>query len=75
MKFLALALLFTSCTQAEYSEIDPFLTGGTLAVAGEYPSAVLIRSPGTQNPLCGGTIIDKEHVRMKTVCCSVFLLN
>lgn len=60
MKFLALLAIICICAQAE--EIDPFLTGGSLAVAGEFSSAVLIRSPGTTNPLCGGTIIDREHV-------------
>ena len=61
MKIFALAL-FIACTQAKHLEIEPSLTGGSLAVAGEFPSAVLIRSPGTQNPLCGGSIIDSQHV-------------
>lgn len=60
MKFLALLAIICACALAE--EIDPFLTGGALAVAGEFSSAVLIRAPGTTNPLCGGTIIDREHV-------------
>lgn len=63
MKLLALLAIICSCVLAK--EIDPFLTGGTLAVSGEFPSAVLIRAPGTETPLCGGTIIDREHVSKK----------
>lgn len=63
MKFLLLAI-FVACSQAELEKVDPFLTGGAVAVAGEFPSAVFIRSPGTPSqPLCGGTIIDNQHVR------------
>lgn len=61
MKILTLAFII-ACTQAKNLEIEPFLTGGSVAVAGEFPSAVVIRSPGTQNPLCGGSIIDSQHV-------------
>lgn len=60
MKFLVLLAII--CAYAKAEEVDPFLTGGALAVAGEFSSAVLIRSPGTMTPLCGGTIIDREHV-------------
>lgn len=61
MKFLLLAF-FIACSQVEAEQVETFLTGGTLALAGEFPSAVLIRAPGTPNQLCGGTIIDREHV-------------
>lgn len=62
MKFLLLALV-AAVVQAENQIIDPFLTGGIPAMGGEFPSAVFIRSPGTPNqPLCGGTIIDRQHV-------------
>lgn len=63
MKFLLLAI-FIACSQVQAEEVSPFLTGGALALAGEFPSAVFIRAPGTPlQPLCGGTIIDREHVR------------
>lgn len=61
MKLFLLALLF-ACSQAEVEEINPFLTGGAIALLGEFPSAVYIRAPGTINSLCGGTIIDRQHV-------------
>lgn len=61
---LILATLLIAFSQAENQEINPLLNGGIPAVAGEFPSAVFIRSPGTPNqPLCGGTIIDRQHVR------------
>lgn len=63
MKLFLFGLLI-AFAWAENQEIDPLLTGGAVAILGEFPSAVLIRSPGTPNqPLCGGTIIDSQHVR------------
>jgi secreted trypsin-like serine protease len=63
MKLFLVALL-VACARAELEDVDPFLTSGTLAIVGEFPSSVFIRSPGTpQQPLCGGTILDREHVR------------
>jgi hypothetical protein len=61
MKLLLVAILI-ACSQAENVKIDPLLTGGAVAIGGEFPSAVFIRAPGTPNQLCGGTIIDREHV-------------
>lgn len=59
-------VLLIACAQAQYEDfddIDPFMVSPTLAVLGEFPSAVFIRSPGTPlQPLCGGTIIDRNHV-------------
>lgn len=67
---LILTFLLIAFAKAELEEVDPFLTSGTLALGGEFPSAVFIRSPGTPNqPLCGGTIIDRQHV-----CFSLFPL-
>lgn len=62
MKFLLLAILI-ACSQAEVEEVEPFLTGGVVAVSGEFPSAVFIRAPGTLNSLCGGTVVDRQHVK------------
>ncbi|KAG5666976.1 hypothetical protein PVAND_014979 [Polypedilum vanderplanki] len=68
MKFLILTI-FIAFANAEFEEIDPFLTSGTQALFGEFPSAVLIRSPGTpMQPLCGGTIIDNRHVLTSAQC-------
>jgi hypothetical protein len=62
MKLFLLGFVF-AFVRAEIKEIDPQLNGGALALGGEFPSAVFIRSPGTPNqPLCGGTIIDRNHV-------------
>lgn len=63
MKFLLFLALLVACAQAESEEIDPLLVSGTLAAIGEFPSAVFIRAPGTPLlPLCGGTIINRDHV-------------
>ena len=61
MKLILLGVLF-AFAKAENVEIDPFLTGGVAAIGGEFPSAVFIRAPGTPNQLCGGTVIDEQHV-------------
>lgn len=63
MKFLI--LFVCSLTVVAADERTPRLTGGAAAILGEFPAAVFIRSPGTPNqPLCGGTIIDRRHVRI-----------
>lgn len=61
MKFILFGVLI-ALARAENVEIDPFLTGGVVAIGGEFPSAVFIRAPGTSNQLCGATIIDEQHV-------------
>ena len=67
MKFLIFAI-FIAATNAA-AEIEPFLTSPTQTVFGEFPSAVLIQAPGTPNqPLCGGTIVDRQHVLTSAQC-------
>lgn len=68
MKLIFIAIL-VCCVHAEYQAIDPFLTGGAAALAAEFPSAVFIQAPGTPNqPLCGGTIIDSQHILTSAQC-------
>lgn len=63
MKLIILLAALLAFALAQQEEIDPLLVSGTLAIVGEFPSAVFIRSPGTPAlPLCGGTIIDSLHV-------------
>jgi secreted trypsin-like serine protease len=68
MKLFLVALLVAS-SRAQVEKIDPLLTGGAVALVGEFPSAVFIRSPGTPGqPFCGGTIIDTRHVLTSAQC-------
>ncbi|XP_070497855.1 trypsin-2-like [Chironomus tepperi] len=67
MKFLIFAIFIATASAAV--DIDPYLTSPTQTVLGEFPSAVLIQAPGTPNqPLCGGTIIDRNHVLTSAQC-------
>jgi len=60
MKLLILAILFVFGSANVVEEIDPYMTSNVFAIAGEFPSAVFIRAPGTPaQPTCGGTIIGK----------------
>ena len=67
MKFLIFVIFIA--TASANVDIDPYLTSATQTVFGEFPSAVLIQAPGTPNqPLCGGTIIDRQHVLTSAQC-------
>jgi RIO kinase 1 len=75
MKFLIfLSILFAisfaeNSYEDDYESIDPSLTSNTLAIFGEFPSAVFIRAPGTPlQPLCGGAVIDSWHVLTSAQC-------
>lgn len=67
MKILIFAAFIA--TASAYVDIDPYITSPTQAVFGEFPSAVLIQAPGSPSqPLCGGTIIDSQHVLTSAQC-------
>jgi secreted trypsin-like serine protease len=70
MKFALFSVLIAlASAQVEFDEIDPSITSPNQALVGEFPSAVIIRSPGNpQNPLCGGTIIHRQHVLTSAQC-------
>lgn len=68
MKFLIITFLI-ALANAELQEIDPRLVSNVLAIVGEFPSAVAIRSIGTpMQPLCGGTVLDRQHILTSAQC-------
>lgn len=67
MKFLILSLFSVALASAavieDFEDVESFMNSGTLATIGEFPSAVFIEAPGVpQHTLCGGTVIDNQHV-------------
>jgi secreted trypsin-like serine protease len=70
MKFIIFSILIAfAFAQEEFDDFDPFITSPTQALVGEFPSAVIIRSPGNPvNTLCGGTIIDRQHILTSAQC-------
>lgn len=72
--YVALVLAVANTASVEDDslvEIDPFMTSPALTVFGEFPSAVFIRAPTTPSvvhPLCGGTVIDRQHVLTAAQC-------
>lgn len=68
LRYCIILVLVVVSRGQEFTEPDPFLVGGALATVGEFPSAVFIRTPSVAQPVCGGTIIDRQHVLTSAQC-------
>ncbi|XP_062557934.1 trypsin, alkaline B-like [Armigeres subalbatus] len=52
----------------EYDPFDPFVSGGTNSVLGQFPSVVAVGVPTPANAFCGGVILNENHVLTVARC-------
>ncbi|XP_019543350.3 trypsin-like [Aedes albopictus] len=55
-------------TDEEYDPFEPFISGGTNAVLGQFPSVVAVGVPTPNNAFCGGIILNENHVLTAARC-------
>ncbi|XP_062542471.1 trypsin alpha-3-like [Armigeres subalbatus] len=52
----------------EYDPFEPFISGGTNSVLGQFPSIVAVGVPTPTNAFCGGVILNENHVLTAARC-------
>ncbi len=52
--------------------VRPFIVGGEDAAPGEFPYAVTVQFKADSFHVCGGAILDDDHVLTTAACCSSF---
>ncbi|XP_055616971.1 trypsin-like [Toxorhynchites rutilus septentrionalis] len=52
----------------EYDPFEPFISGGSNAVLGQFPSVVAVVVPQPINAFCGGIILNQNHVLTAARC-------
>ncbi|XP_055588143.1 trypsin-like [Uranotaenia lowii] len=58
-----------SSNNLDLNSTQPFITGGTNAVLGQFPSVVAISIPGPiSNAFCGGVILNANHILTAARC-------
>ncbi|XP_055525137.1 trypsin alpha-3-like [Wyeomyia smithii] len=51
-----------------YDPFEPFISGGTNSVLGQFPSVVAVGVPTPTNAFCGGIILNANHVLTAALC-------